>query len=374
MRILHINCNYMTTVLHQTMTEHLTETGVHNRVFAPVYNAKLAVITPNDNVTVAECFNKWDRIHFGYKQHKIISAAEKCMNISQFDCLHAYTLFTDGNCAMKLSEKYNIPYVVAVRSTDLYDFLRLKPWLRKRAVQIMERASAVFFLSQRYLDDMFDRHVPKDKKEALRAKCCVVPNGIDDFWLNNIPQPHSAEQIDRIKNKKINIILAGRINKNKNQLALMEAVDKLNASGYEAKMLAVGNVEDEAVAEKLRANPNVTVEAAQKKDKLLLSYRENDIFVMPSFVETFGLVYVEAMSQGLPVVYSKSQGFDGQFPEGTVGYSVDPNNADDIAEKIKAVCENYETLATNGPELAKPFNWTAIANTYKEIYEKIVEN
>lgn len=40
---------------------------------------------------------------------------------------------------------------------------------------------------------------------------------------------------------------------------------------------------------------------------------------MPSHKETFGLVYAEAMSQGLPIIYTKNQGFDGQFPDGYVG-------------------------------------------------------
>ena len=43
---------------------------------------------------------------------------------------------------------------------------------------------------------------------------------------------------------------------------------------------------------------------------------------MPSRYETFGLVYGEAMSQGLPIIYSKGQGVDGYFKEGTVGYGV----------------------------------------------------
>ena len=45
---------------------------------------------------------------------------------------------------------------------------------------------------------------------------------------------------------------------------------------------------------------------------------------MTSLGESFGLTYAEAMSQGVPVIYSKGQGFDGQFKEGVVGYHVDP--------------------------------------------------
>jgi glycosyltransferase involved in cell wall biosynthesis len=58
------------------------------------------------------------------------------------------------------------------------------------------------------------------------------------------------------------------------------------------------------------------------KEKLLNNYRNSDIFIMPSYNETFGLVYIEAMSQGLPIIYTQNEGVDGYFKEGSVGYSV----------------------------------------------------
>lgn len=371
MRVLHINCNYMTTVLHQTMVEHLDATGVQSQVFAPVYDASRAVIKPNANVTVAECFKKWDRLHFGYKQRKIIAALDSQIDVSQFDCIHAYTLFTDGNCAMQMSAKYGIPYVVAVRSTDMNDFLRLKPWLRGRALQIMERASAVFFLSARYLQDMIDRYVPEHMREMILEKSRVIPNGIDDFWLDEIPSLKSEEDIARIRNKNIKIIVAGRVNRNKNQLTLMKAVELLNTQGYHAKLLVVGNVEDDSVLQQLQKCDAVTCLPACPKEKLISFYRDSDIFVMPSYQETFGLVYAEAMSQGLPVIYTAGQGFDGQFPEGTVGFSVDPNSADEIAEKIASVTQIYESIHSNVSALSRQFNWSDIVLKYKLLYDAV---
>lgn len=373
MRVLHINCNYMTTVLHQTMVEHLDKTGVESHVFAPVYDASRAVIQPNGNVTVAECFRKWDRLHFDYKQKKIMAGLENRIDASGFDCIHAYTLFTDGNCAMKLSEKYHIPYVVAVRSTDMNSFFRLKPWLRGRGIQIMERASAVFFLSQRYMEDMLNNYVPESKRDAIRSKSSVVPNGIDDFWLSNVPAPRSAEQLARIREKKVDIIVAGRVNRNKNQVTLMKAVEKLNTLGYQARLLVVGSVEDESVLRQLKNSSVVTYESAKPKDQLIELYRKSDIFVLPSYQETFGLVYAEAMSQGLPVLYTRGQGFDGQFPEGTVGYHVEADSADDIVRKILDVCENYAALSENGPRLAKQFTWDGIVKGYQDIYHNIAK-
>ena len=65
---------------------------------------------------------------------------------------------------------------------------------------------------------------------------------------------------------------------------------------------------------------------------------------MPSYTESFGLVYAEAMSQKLPVIYSKGQGFDGQFEEGLVGYHVSPYDVKDIANGILKALENDSAI------------------------------
>ena len=101
---------------------------------------------------------------------------------------------------------------------------------------------------------------------------------------------------------------------------------------------------------------------------LLERYREADVFVMPSFFETFGLVYLEAMSQGLPLIYSKDQGFDGFYTDGRIGYAVNPSDTDGIADKINIIFENYEAISMNCIEEVHGFSWDAIASAYMGIY------
>ena len=92
---------------------------------------------------------------------------------------------------------------------------------------------------------------------------------------------------------------------------------------------------------------------------------------MPSFTESFGLVYVEAMSQGLPVVYSEGQGFDAQFPEGTVGYHVSAHDVQSVADGIEKVLKNFDTIASNTVSSARIFNWKEITARYDAIYKTV---
>ena len=366
MRVLHINCNYISTALHQLMVESLDRQGYENKVFAPTYDRKLSVISPNENVLVSECFRKLDRFFFDHKQKKIFKAVRESYNVAEFDVIHAYTLFTDGNCARVLSEKYGVPYVVAVRNTDVNTFFRWMPHLRNRGVKTMLKASAVFFLSDAYRKQVFDKYVPEKYHNVLLKKTHIIPNGVDDFWFANIPL-----QEKQIKNT-VKLIYAGRIDRNKNIPTTQKAMQILRERGYDITLTVVGKVADKKVYERIKSDPYTECLPAQPKEKLLELYRKHDLFVMPSFTESFGLVYAEALSQGLPVIYSKGQGFDNQFPEGVVGYHVSAYDAEDVADGIERVIKNYSSIVPNTVSSAKVFNWTEITAEYDRIYQTVL--
>lgn len=374
MRVLHINRNYISTPLHQTMIDHLDTFEVENIVFAPSEKEEVMRIPPKKNVIVSRCFSKYDRYIFDVKQHKIVKSILEAVDIDNIDIIHAYTLFTDGNCAMKLAKMYGIPYVVAIRNTDVNDFFRKIPFLRKRGIKIMKHASAVFFLSQAYQDVVMSKYVPNKLRDELQKKSFIIPNGIDDFWFENAVPNSNGSHLERIKRQEINLLYAGRIDKNKNIPTTLKAVKLLQDKGWTIKLTIVGRIEEQDEFERIKQFPFVKYHPACGKEELIHYYRENDIFVMPSFTETFGLVYVEALSQGLPVIYTKGQGFDGQFPEGTVGYHVTPTESKDVAEKILKIAENYMKISSNCNNGIKKYQWKMISEEYLRIYRGIIND
>lgn len=366
-RILHINSNYTYTSLHQCMIEKLDATdGIENDIFVPMYDKTLSVVKPNDNVLVCECFKKWDRLFFFRKQKKICKALEKHYEVKEYNLIHAYTLFTDGNSARTMSKKYGVPYVVAVRNTDVNSFFKLMPHLRGLGVKIMRDASAVFFLSESYKQKVFDKYVSKKHRAEIEAKTHIIPNGIDDFWFSDIPQ-----QENKIENT-VKLIFAGRIDCNKNVPTTQKAIRILKERGYDVSLTVVGRILDESEYAAIEKDPNTRCLPPIQKEGLLQLYREHNIFVMPSFTESFGLVYAEAMSQGLPVIYSKGQGFDNQFSEGFVGYHVDAHNAADVADGIEKAIKNFDNIKQNVVESSKRFNWLDITSIYDRIYKEII--
>lgn len=372
MRVLHINCNYMTTPLHQLMIENMDRQGVENTVFAPVCKGVECAVKPNENVIASPCFNSLDRCSFDWKQKKILRAAEDAVDFSKIDIIHAYTLYTDGNSAMKLSKKYGIPYVVAVRDTDVNVFFKYRPWLIKRGIKILREAKAVFFLSETYKKNVIENYIPQEYREEISAKAQVVPNGIDSFWIDNAYREKDLEaSLSGIESKTLRVICVAKICRRKNITTLQKALSMLRGRGWDTRLTVIGKGEDKSLLEEICADEHTVYHKEMPKEELIDYYRASDVFVLPSVRETFGLVYAEAITQGLPILYSAGQGFDGQFDEGEVGYRVDAENPQDICDKLEKLALEYKKLSEKCLDSSGRFDWSDITARYSRIYESI---
>ncbi len=372
MRVLHLANDYLNTPLYSLLADALEAGGVSNTVFVPVSKQRHARIQMRETETgrriwIVPCFSTAQRLLYYPKQKHIIREAQACGDFSKIRCIHAHTLFSAGYAAMNLSAKYNVPYIVAVRNTDVNVFFRKFPHLRPEGVRILQNAALVVFLSGAYRRMVTGQYVPEQCRLAIQKKSVVIPNGISDLFLE---QKGSVKQPD---GHKIRLIYAGEINQNKNLEETLRAAKILTRAGYRISVTVVGNLTDKRCAGLLK-DPLVRHFPACGQQELIRHYREADIFVMPSHTETFGLVYAEAMSQGLPVLYTKGQGFDGCFPDGTAGYAVSDRDAMDLAVKIRQVMGNYSRISANCINLADRFDWNRIGREYAHWYEKAAEN
>lgn len=303
------------------------------------------------------------------KHKRVYDDIRKRANLEQYDVIHAHSLFSNGFIAYRIHQLIGLPYVVAVRNTDVNLFFRRMPHLRGLGVEILRNAGRIIFISQPYKQYTLDCFIPKASKDMIREKSVVVPNGIDNFW-------HENSYVDRIppEGKSLNIIYVGAVNRNKNIDATIIACNLLIEEDFDVRFTVVGRIENRKYVRMIRKHPFVRYIPHCNKEELIDYYRKTDIFVMPSKRETFGLVYAEAMTQGLPVIYTRGQGFDGQFPEGTVGYSVSHNSPIEISDRIKDILDNYASISENCRINSAKFNWDRLTNDYIKTYYEVVES
>lgn len=365
LKILNINSYYYSSSVHKQLDYALKEKNVNSFSYVPTYHGD--VQEGIENVCVSNCYNYKDRFIFHLKHKKIFDDIITKYSFEDINILHAHSLFSNGFIALKLNLKYDVPYVVAVRDTDVNTFFKRMIHLRGLGLEILKKAAKIVFLSTTYRDHVVYNYVPKKMRMEILAKSYIIPNGVDDFWHRNRNQPKTL-----MNNKKINLLYVGLINKRKNLLLTIRAIKTIKKAGYKVNFTVVGKISNKKIYNKITKKSYVDYIGPKSQNELISLYRMNDIFIMPSKTETFGLVYVEAMSQGLPVIYSKGQGFDNQFDQGLVGYAVDPTSEKDVANKILRIIKDFKSLSQNCIENTGEFDWRKIADKYIIEYKNIM--
>ncbi len=373
-KLLHICRNFATTRVFTRMFAHLARAGYEQRVYVP----ELSAANVGCNLPEGELFpvqysrilRRWDALLYHTKARRAVPDVARLYDLDgdgrrEIGLIHAHTLFTDGGIAYGLHKRYGIPFVVSVRFTDLEYFFRFMPHLHGHAMKMLCAASRVLFLSPASRRRMFDRYVPKKMRDALWAKSEIVPNGIEDEWFLDA-SPRSWQPGEPLR-----VAFAGHLEKRKQPLRAADAIavlqDLLPESPVTLRVAGSGPLEKE-----LRAHPAQErislVGRLESPEAMRAFYDECHLFLLPSLAETFGMVYLEAMSRGLPVLYTRGQGFEGQFEEGEAGFAVNPADAEAIAEAAMAALDGYASRSSRCIALASTLCWGNVVERMAAVY------
>ncbi|MCT8139019.1 glycosyltransferase family 4 protein [Anaerobacillus sp. CMMVII] len=377
MNILHICSYYIGNQLYKNLVKELSNKGIKQHVFIPLKTESLVGKNqlPSEYDTVnyyyKNILKKYDKFFYFNKINKQAKEIENLslLNRNNIDFIHAHTVFSDGGTAYKLSEKYGINFIVTFRNTDINHFYKYAIHLRPYMYRILLNASAVIFISYAYKKQVFSL-LPNRILSQIENKCYVIPNGIDSFWHEN-----KTVNKKKPKSREVSLLFIGQLNKNKNLANVLKTCAQLKEQGYNVKLDVIGSGALENYYKNLTKEINLEkiVEFhgfIEDKHLIKTIMDKCNIFIMPSLRETFGLVYIEAMSRGIPIIYSRGQGIDGFFEEGEVGYSVDPLDVSTIVDAIDNIMDNYSQIADTCQRNSIKFNWTNICNSYFLIYNK----
>lgn len=373
MLILQIASDFSNTKVHSNLFRELDSLGINQVVFNPIRTIRRDTIGKNEfqaqhtRFVYSDVVKPYHHYLYHVKQHCLFRALRNRVDVTDINLTHAATLMTDGGVAYRLYKKYHIPYVVSVRNTDINVFLDKMPHTWCDAKKILLNAQKIFFISQGLKTKFESLKVVKPILHQIENKIILMPNGIDDYYISNIRQDHR---------KGHGVIYIGDFSNNKNVLRLGKAILLLREEkGFEDVTLTIvggGNNEDQSVEHMIDSNPSVFKYLGKVYDKAKLCeiLGENRIFAMPSINETFGLVYIEALSQNLPVLYTKGQGIDGLFDD-TIGIGVNPLSVQEIKEALQSLLHNSGNYSNSSIDF-NAFRWSTIAEKYSDYYRDLL--
>ena len=205
----------------------------------------------------------------------------------------------------------------------------------------------------------------------------VIPNGIDFQRFSH------AEPFPELRDGRANILFVGRKDERKGLRYLLQAFSILRQTRDNARLIVVGPGDpDRECATLLNAimahDPDaVAVTGPVSSDDLPKYYASADIFCSPATGgESFGIVLLEAMAAGVPVVASDIDGYRDVVSHDGNGLLVTPRDPSAIASAVGRVLDNpllSAELTSAGRSAASEFRWERVASQVEDYYQQCIE-
>ena len=284
-------------------------------------------------------------------------------NKIKFDIIHAHFTWTAGYVAAKLKEKYKVPFIITIHSSN-----RIEEQLKsgnEKIYSIWRKADAIIRITKKNIEDL----------KKYNKKTYYIPNGFNQGLF--IPEKENKCRVRLGLNPKKKILLSiGHLEEYKGQIYLVRAMHRLvNNYGYKDIKLYIigegslrGQLEKEI--NKLDLNQYIELLGSKLHKEIPVWVNACDIFILPSLAESFGIVQLEAFACGKPVVATKNDGSREIIISKVYGYLCNIGDSEDLARKIDSALKNdWNKKAIIN--YSKTYTWGKVSGKVFDIYKTI---
>ncbi|GAA0083809.1 glycosyltransferase [Clostridium sp. CTA-7] len=274
------------------------------------------------------------------------------------DIIHVHSALYGGLVGMNIKKLYNIPYVITEHSSSV-----LKYELRKHDLPILK---SVYDYADRIISvgEALKESINKHSKNYVE----VIPNIVDieKFNINK----------NTIK-ENFNFISISHLKENKNIDLTIRALYKVIKVYNNVKLTIVGDGPEKQnlidLVNKLGISENVEFVGAVSREELNKYINRSNAFVLPSKYETFGIVYIEALSCGIPIITTKCGGPEDFYNE-DIGYMIESEDEDILKDVMIEMIENINRFDPNTLRkyVESKFSKKVISNKIIAVYKDIL--
>lgn len=279
--------------------------------------------------------------------------------LPKYDFVHAHWLIPQGI----VQSFFKKPYIVTGHGGDVTSLNNRI--VKKLKIKALKNATKVTVVSNALENEV--KKIAPEVSVLVRSMGCNIKEFGPEYKITNYFNQ---------KNKKV-ILFVGRLAEKKGVAYLIEAMKQVDGK---LVIVGTGNLEDTLKSQAKSLGDKVTFLGAKTHKELQTIYASADLFVAPSITakdgdkEGFGLVFLEAMASGLPVIGSNSGGIPSIVKNGWNGFLTEEKDTDDLANKINMLINNQELYATmkmNALETVKEYSYEKIGKEYANILNSI---
>ena len=254
-------------------------------------------------------------------------ALEELLEKEDIDIIHGHYLFPAGAAGVEVGKEHGIKTYVTAHGSDMFELYKKQPFMRSPVKKVLRDADGVFAVSNALKHEIIATGVT-----GIANKTKLSWNSVDINKFSSKAND-SFKKENKLEDKPI-VLFVGNLIKRKNVESLLEA-KKVSQSDY--YLVIVG---DGPLFKKLSKK----VEEENIHDVIFTGSRNDveniipscDVLVLPSYSESFGLVLIEALACGKPVIGSDVGGIT-EIINNDVGLLVNPNKVSSIAKAIDTI-------------------------------------
>lgn len=284
---------------------------------------------------------------------------------------HAHYAFPTGLLSYFGKIWFGIPYVITVHGGDIDKMSKKNKTTRNWTETILRKADEVIVVGEQLKEDVIQQF------DISMHKVSVISMGVDPTVFHVMPQELSREALEVSKEETM-ILYVGNIIREKGILELIEAYKQILYSNERLSLYLVGSQKDEQfvteVQDRITNLSRVHLIDPQPQGKLAKWMSAADVFVLPSYHEGFGLVALEAMAVGVPVVGTNVGGIPFLLKE-DAGILVEPQDSKSLADGISAALERSEERYTEVKQaIVEEHSYPVLMQKLLTIYRVIGKN
>jgi glycosyltransferase involved in cell wall biosynthesis len=298
----------------------------------------------------------------------IFNVINSLRKLKDMDIVHVQWPIPNGLGALILKWVYKVPYINTVYGEEVY--------LSKR-YHVTTILKFLVYWSSEIVTISNATHEACLNIGLNEHKLDIIPFGVDTSFY---------KPLNMVKDEKIfQILSVGYLIERKGFMYLISAVKEVIKDHENVRLKIVGTGPQEQQIRnhisKINLEKYVEIIGNITDDELLKLYNSSDIFVLPSIIDSqgntegLGVVLIEAMACGLPVIGSDIGGIPDIISDGETGLLVPQKEIHELSIAIKKFIENQdlkEKIANNGYYMVKNnFSWEKIARDYIDCYERI---
>jgi len=301
-----------------------------------------------------------------------------------YDLIHAH-YWLSGAVGLVLRDRWSVPLVQMFHTLGhLKNDATRAAIDREPAVRIDEEARIVGAVDRIVAATTVERTHLVQHYGADPSRIAVIPCGVDTNLF--LPGDQAAARAALELDDQPRLLYVGRLAPIKGLETLLDAMARLRASGTPVHLSIVGGDADEplnghegalrARLARLDLGGTVTFVGAQPQERLRAWYVAADTTVLPSHYESFGMVALEAMACGIPVVASRVGGLQTTVRDGVTGLLVRESDPAALAGALDRLLGDPDLrfrLGREGVQWAARHRWPCIAEAVCREYAALVE-